>query len=229
MRVLVVEDDARLASVVERGLASFGFSVDTRGDGLAGFDAASSGHYDVIVLDIMLPGRNGYKVVADLRRVGVWTPVLMLTAKDGEWDEAEAFEAGADDYLRKPFSFPVLSARLHALIRRGSPKRPRVLQVGSLSLDPTARVVRRGKEPINLTTREFDLLEQLVLAAQDPVPKLDLLSHVWGPDFEGGTNVLEVYIGYLRQKIDQPFGLTTLHTVRGFGYRLAAEDVKGSS
>src|SRR5439155_20774287 len=174
------------------------------------------------VLDIMLPGMNGYRVCRALREESVWTPILMLTAKDGEYDEAEALDTGADDFLSKPFSFVVLLARLRALIRRGAPPRPAVITVGTLMLDPGARRVTRGDTEVRLTAREFALLEYLMRKDGNVASKTDILDHVWGMDFAGDPNVVEVYVGYLRRKLDQPFGLHTLQTVRGIGYRLAA-------
>jgi two-component system OmpR family response regulator len=175
------------------------------------------------VLDVLLPGIHGYKVCRTLRDEGVWTPILILTAKDGEFDEAEALDTGADDFLSKPFSFVVLLARLRALIRRGAPPRPNVLTVGDLSLDPAARRVHRGDTEIRLTAREFALLEFLVRKDGDVASKSEILDHVWGIDFAGDPNVVEVYVGYLRRKIDQPFGVETIQTVRGAGYRLVPD------
>ena len=176
-----------------------------------------------IVLDILLPGMNGYKVCRTLREEHIWTPILMLTAKDGEYDEAEALDTGADDFLSKPFSFVVLLARLRALIRRGAPPRPNTLTLGSLTLDPGTRQVHRDGQAIRLTAREFALLEFLMRKDGNVASKIEILDHVWGIDFAGDPNVVEVYIGYLRKKIDAPFGLETVQTVRGAGCLLEAD------
>ncbi len=221
MRVLMVEDEVRLAETVSRGLVAEGFVVDHVDDGADGLLAAQSRSYDVIVLDIMLPSLNGYDVCRGLREAGVWTPVLMLTAKDGDYDQVDAFDLGADDYLTKPFSFVVLVARLRALVRRGAPERPTVLTVGDLTLDPASRAVRRGGIDIDLTPREFGLLHYLMRRSGEVVPKLEILQAVWDANYEGDENVVEVYIGYLRRKIDQPYGRQTIQTLRGAGYRLS--------
>ncbi len=223
MRALLVEDERTLARAVVRGLEADGFLVDVAHDGLAGLDLARSGTYDVVVLDIMLPGRNGYDVCRDLREAGVWTPVLMLTAKDGEYDEVDAFDLGADDYLTKPFSFPVLLARLRALVRRGGVERPVLLRAGDLSLDPATRVVTRSGVAVDLTAREFAVLHHLMRHVGMVVPKLDILQAVWDLHHDGSDNVVEVYVGYLRRKIDAPFGRHAIQTVRGSGYRLAGD------
>ena len=222
MRVLVVEDETRLAETVRRGLVNDGFVVDVVHNGVDGLWAAGESPYDVIVLDIMLPGLNGYKVVEQLRAKGVWTPVLMLTGKDGEYDQADAFDLGADDYLTKPFSFIVLVARLRALIRRGAPARPVVLAAGDLTLDPARRRVERAGTAIALTPREFGLLEFLLHHRGDVVSKTEILDGVWDSAYEGDPNVVEVYVRYLRLKIDAPFERHAIETVRGMGYRLAA-------
>jgi DNA-binding response OmpR family regulator len=222
VRVLVVEDETRLAETVRRGLVNDGFVVDVVHNGVDGLWAAGESAYDVIVLDIMLPGLNGYKVVEQLRARGVWTPVLMLTGKDGEYDQADAFDLGADDYLTKPFSFIVLVARLRALIRRGAPARPVVLAAGDLTLDPARRRVKRGGKEIALTPREFGLLEFLLHHRGDVVSKTEILEGVWDSAYEGDPNVVEVYVRYLRLKIDAPFERHAIETVRGMGYRLAA-------
>ena len=224
MRLLVVEDEEHLATAIADGLTAEGFSVDVSNDGLDGLWRAREGSYDAIVLDILLPGMHGYKVCRTLRDEGIWTPILILTAKDGEYDEAEALDTGADDFLSKPFSFVVLLARLRALIRRGAPPRPAVLTIGSLHLDPGARRVSRSDTDIRLTAREFALLEYLVRKDGNVASKAEILDHVWGIDFSGDPNVVEVYVGYLRKKIDQPFGTETIETVRGAGYRLAADE-----
>ena len=220
MRVLLVEDEPHLAETVRRGLTGQGFVVDVADNGVDGLWLATEHDFDVIVLDIMLPQLNGYKVLEQLREKQVWTPVLMLTAKDGEYDQTDAFELGADDYLTKPFSFVVLVARLRALIRRGAPERPVVLSAGDLTLDPARRRVHRGEQEIVLTPREFGLLEFLLHHRGDVVNKGQILSGVWDPAFDGDPNIVEVYIRYLRQKIDVPYDRHAIQTLRGVGYRL---------
>ncbi|HET8680674.1 MAG TPA: response regulator transcription factor [Micromonosporaceae bacterium] len=220
MRLLVVEDEPRLARALQRGLAAEGYVVDVRADGPGGLDAARHGGYDAVVLDIMLPGLSGYRVVQALREEGNWVPVLMLSAKDGEYDQADGLDLGADDYLTKPFSFVVLLARLRALLRRGAPERPPVLAVGALTLDPATRRVARDETEISLTGREFALLEYLMRHADRVVTKTELLDHVWDAAADTDPNLVEVYVGYLRRKIDTPFGRQSLRTVRGAGYRL---------
>jgi two-component system OmpR family response regulator len=225
VRVLMVEDEVRLAGTVSRGLRAEGFVVDKIHDGAEGLAEAQLRDYDVIVLDIMLPSMNGYDVCRELRKAGVWVPILMLTAKDGEYDEADAFDLGADDYLTKPFSFVVLVARLRALVRRGAPERPSVLAVGELTLDPSTRVVRRGGTEIALTPREFGLLHFLMRHPGEVLSKTAIMQSVWDLNYYGDENVVEVYVGYLRRKIDQPFGTTTIQTMRGAGYRLLGGNV----
>jgi len=223
VRVLVVEDEKRLAATLKRGLSSEGFAVDVALDGTQGLWMAREHAYDAVVLDIMLPGINGYRICGALREEGNWMPILMLTAKDGEYDEAEALDTGADDFLSKPFSFVVLVARLRALLRRGVRPRPSVLAAGDLLLDPAARSCRRGGVDIALTPREFSLLEYLLRRAGEAVSKTEILEHVWDYDFEGDPNIVEVYVGYLRRKIDGPFGRRGIETVRGAGYCLNPE------
>jgi len=223
VRILVVEDERALAAALQRGLRAEGFAVDTSADGLDGLELARRGQYDAVVLDVMLPGQSGYRVVQALRAEQNWVPVLMLTAKDGEYDEADALDVGADDYLTKPFSFVVLVARLRALLRRGAPQRPAVLRAGDLSLDPAARRVSRGDVDVELTAREFALLEHLVRRQGEVVSKSELLAHVWDAHLEADLNLVEVYVSYLRRKIDAPFGRTSLQTVRGAGYRLSPD------
>ena len=223
MKLLVVDDDAKIARALQRGLSAEGFAVEIAGDGIEGLWRASEGSYDLILLDIMLPGRNGYRVCADLRRAGNTTPILMLTAKDGNLDEAEGLDAGADDYLRKPFSFPVLVARVHALLRRASLGDPAPLVVGDLRLDLRARRVLRADVPIALTAREFALLTYLVRRAGRVVSKQEILAGVWDDAFEGDPNVVEVYVARLRRKLDEPGGPRSIETVRGMGYRLVAQ------
>ncbi|MDA8437071.1 MAG: response regulator transcription factor [Actinomycetales bacterium] len=221
MKVLLVDDEPRLVDAVQRGLVAEGFQVEVARDGEQGLWMAREGNFDVIVLDIMLPKLNGYRVCQSLRDEEIWTPVLMLTAKDGEHDEADAFDLGADDYLTKPFSFVVLVARLRALLRRGAPERPVVLQAGDLTLDPARRLVLRAEHEIPLTPREFGLLHFLLRRKGDVVTKSEILAAVWDENYEGDSNVVEVYIGYLRRKIDAPFDRQAIETVRGVGYRLA--------
>lgn len=223
MRVLVVEDEHRLADVVRRGLSADGFTVDLAGDGEYGLWRATEQEYDVIVLDIMLPKLSGYEVVKRLRAAQVWTPVLMLTAKDGEYDHADALDLGADDYLTKPFSYVVLLAHLRALVRRGAPARPVVLSAADLILDPATRRVHRGETEIRLTSREFALLEYLLRHRDKVVTKTNIVANVWDEFYEGGLNLVEVYIGYLRKKIDAPFGRHSIETIRGAGYRLRGD------
>ncbi len=223
MRLLVVEDETALAEVLRAGLTDEGFAVDVQHTGPDGLWAASEYAYDVVVLDIMLPGLSGYEVCRQLRSRGIWTPVLMLTAKEGEYDQADALDLGADDYLTKPFSFVVLVARLRALVRRGAPARPVVMTAGDLAVDPARRLVTRGGQPVRVTAREFALLEFLVRNRGDVVSKTQIIENVWDAHFDGDPNIVEVYIGYLRRKIDQPFGRAAIQTERGMGYRLAAD------
>ena len=220
MRVLVVEDEGRLAETVRRGLVEHGFVVEVAHSGEQGLWKASQHDFDVIVLDIMLPGKSGYTVLGELRERRIWTPVLMLSAKDGEYDQVDAFDLGADDYLTKPFSFLLLVARLRALIRRGAAERPVVLTAGDLVLDPVSHRVARGSVDIRLTPREFALLEFLLQHRGDAVSKTDILHNVWDPSFDGDLNIVEVYVRYLRRKLDRPFGTDTIETIRGVGYRL---------
>lgn len=223
MKVLVVEDEPRLAKTLEVGLRAEGFIVVTAATGTDGLWQAREHQFDVVVLDIMLPGLSGYEVLRRMRAAEIWTPVLMLTAKDGDYEQADAFDLGADDYLTKPFSFIVLVARLRALLRRGAPERPVVLTAGDLALDPARRTVHRGGTAITLTPREFGLLEFLLRHKDTVVTKADILQHVWDPHHDGDDNVVEVYVGYLRRKIDVPFSTATIETVRGVGYRLLAD------
>jgi DNA-binding response OmpR family regulator len=222
VRVLLIEDEPDLADAVSVGLRAEGYDVDVANDGDTGLWQALEHDYSVIVLDIMLPGINGYKVCRALREAGDETPILMLTAKQGVFDEAEALDTGADDFLSKPFSFVVLVARLRALLRRSGRTRAPVLRVDDLSLDPVTHECRRGETVIELTPRERSLLELLMRRADEVVSRHDLLAEVWGHDQSVDSNVLEVYIGYLRRKIDQPFDRSTLVTARGVGYRLVS-------
>jgi two-component system, OmpR family, response regulator len=220
MKLLLVEDEPRLASTLAAGLRAEGFVVVTASNGDDGLWHAVENGFDVIVLDIMLPGLNGYEVLRRMREKDVWTPVMMLTAKDGNYDQADAFDLGADDYLTKPFSFIVLVARLRALMRRGAPQRPSVLTAGNLSLNPSRRVVKRDDTPIALTPREYGLLEYLMRNKDTVVTKSEILQNVWDAHYDGPDNVVEVYIGYVRRKIDIPFATNTIETIRGVGYRL---------
>jgi two-component system, OmpR family, response regulator len=229
MKVLVVEDEPLLASTLAIGLRAEGCLVVEASNGIDGLSHAVDDEFDAIVLDIMLPGLNGYEVLRRMRSRDVWTPVLMLTAKDGEYDQTDAFDLGADDYMTKPFSFIVLVARLRALVRRAAPQPPAVLTSGTLTLDPSRRTVQRGESPITLTPREYGLLEFLIRNKDSVVTKTEILQNVWDAHYEGADNVVEVYIGYLRRKIDAPFGVSTIETVRGVGYRLSSGNgVKGN-
>jgi len=221
VKLLLVDDDATLASALRRGLTAEGFTVEVAVDGPEGLWRAREGSYDLILLDIMLPGVNGYRVCAELRRSHIRTPILMLTAKDGDLDEAEGLDTGADDYLRKPFSFPVLVARVHALLRRASLGDPAPLLAGDLRLDLRARRVMRGDDVVPLTAREFELLTFLVRRTGRVVSKREILAGVWDDAFEGDPNVVEVYVARLRRKLDGPDGTRRIETVRGMGYRLA--------
>lgn len=223
MRILVVDDEVRLADGIRRGLEAEGFGVDVAHNGVDGLWRARETRYDAIVLDLMMPGLSGWKVCEALRAEENWTPVLMLTAKDGEWDQVEALETGADDYVTKPFSFAVLVARLRALIRRGGVERPVLLEAGDLRLDPGSRSVWRGDEQLELTSREFSVLEHLMRHRGQVLSKRELIDSVWNDDFEGDPNIVEVYVGHLRRKVDRPFGRAAIQTVRGSGYRLAAD------
>ena len=220
MRLLVIEDEVRLAEAVARGLRSEGFEVDLAHSGPDGLWRAREGSYSAIVLDILLPGLNGYAVCRELRAGGDRTPVLMLTAKQGEHDEAEGLELGADDFLRKPFSFVVLVARLRALIRRATNAADGVLAIGDLRIDPVKRRCWRGPTELVLTARELELLVALARRDGGTATKPELLAEVWGFDFDGDENIVEVYVGYLRSKIDRPFARNSLQTVRTLGYRL---------
>ncbi|MFE5565846.1 response regulator transcription factor [Amycolatopsis japonica] len=220
MRVLVVEDETRLAETLQWGLEADGYAVDLARDGLEGLELAQLYPYQVIVLDIMLPKLNGYRVCAALRERGVSTPILMLTAKNGEYDEAEALDTGADDYLSKPFSYVVLTARLRALIRRGATGSAGVLEFGDLVLDPAKRTCRRAGTPVSLTTKEFAVLECLLRHGGQLVTKREILDQVWDLAYRGDPNIVEVYVSSLRRKLDAPFGRRTIATVRGAGYRL---------
>jgi two-component system OmpR family response regulator len=228
MKVLLVEDESRLASTVRRGLQAEGFVVVIAGEGIEGLQQATEESFDAVILDIMLPGLSGYEVLRRMRAKHVWTPVMMLTARTDEHDQIDAFDLGADDYLTKPFVFKVLVARLRALMRRGACERPVVLTAGSLSLDPVRRCVAREGTPIELTPREFGLLEYLMRYRNTVVTKADLLEHVWDPRHHDADNVVEVYVGYLRRKIDMPFGTNAIQTIRGVGYLLDTGEYPGT-
>jgi two-component system OmpR family response regulator len=220
MRLLVVEDEQRLAAGLRKGLEAEGFAVDVVHNGTDGIWMARENPFDAIILDVMLPGANGYQVCRTLRSEGNWTPILMLTAKDGVWDEVEGLDTGADDYLAKPFSYAVLVARLRALCRRGAQPRPTVLEAGDLRLDPATRRVWLCDEQIELTRREFAILEYLLHHPDEVLSKRDILAHVWDFDFDGDPNIVEVYIRRLRTKLHRE--RPAIETVRGAGYRLIA-------
>jgi two-component system OmpR family response regulator len=226
MRVLVIEDDQRMASTLRRGLEEEGFAVDVALNGIDGAWYAGENEYDAIILDIGLPGMDGFAVLDTLRAEQQWAPVLVLTARDAVEDRVRGLDLGADDYLTKPFAFAELLARLRAVRRRGVRERPAILRVGDLSLDPAGRDVRRGDCPIELTAKEYSLLECFMRSPGQVLSRSDLVAHVWDFAFDGDSNVVEVYVGYLRRKIDRPFGRRTLETVRGSGYRLR-EDAGG--
>jgi two-component system OmpR family response regulator len=223
MRVLIVEDEAKMAGLLQRGLREDGVAADVAEVGEDAAWMAGATDYDAIVLDVMLPGIDGFEVCRRLRADGVRSPVLMLTARDAVDDRVRGLDTGADDYLVKPFSFAELSARLRALVRRGPVERAPVLMVGDLSLDPSTRQVRRGSTEISLSAREFALLETLMRHPGHVLDRLQLLDHVWDGDYENRSNVIDVYIRYLREKVDRPFGVASIETVRGTGYRLRAD------
>ncbi len=220
MRILVAEDEPKLAALLRRGLQEEGYAVDVVSDGLAAAVRASATEYDAVVLDVMLPELDGFQVCRRMREAGVWSPVLMLTARDGVEDRVTGLDTGADDYLTKPFSFAELLARLRALARRGPVERAPVLEVGDLRLDPSTHEVWRGETEIALSAKEFALLQTLMRRAGQVVSRFDLLEHAWDYDYDNRSNVVDVYIRYLRVKIDRPFGVRSIETVRGSGYRL---------
>jgi DNA-binding response OmpR family regulator len=220
MRILAVEDEERLSEILQLGLTEHGYAVDIARDGETGLELARTNNYDAIILDILLPGMNGYRICAALREENIWTPILMLTAKAGDYDHAEALDTGADDFLAKPFSFVVLVAHLRALLRRTGRKRPAVLTAGDLRLDPAAHRCFRGDVEIELTPRQFSMLEYLMHHTGDVCSKADIIEHVWDQNYDGDPNIVEVYVGHLRRRIDVPFGRQSIQTVRGSGYRV---------
>ena len=224
MRVLVVDDEAKLANLLQRRLRREGIGVDVAASGEAALVRAAATAYDAIILDLMLPGVDGFEACRRLRAEGVWSPTLMLTARNDVDDRVRGLDSGADDYLAKPFSLEELLARLRALTRRGTPPRPTVLAAGDLRLDPASRQAWRGDVELPLTAREFSLLETFMRRPGEVLSRFDLLEHVWDDSYENRSNVIEVYIGYLRDKLDRPFGRRSLETVRGVGYRLRAEE-----
>jgi two-component system OmpR family response regulator len=221
--VLVVDDEVKLANLLQRRLQREGVGVDIAASGEAALERAGATEYDAIVLDLMLPGVDGFETCRRLRAEGVWSPTLMLTARNDVEDRIRGLDSGADDYMIKPFSLEELLARLRALTRRGAQPRPAILEVGDLRLDPASRRTWRGDIELSLTSREFSLLETLMRHPDEVVGRFDLLEHVWDQSYENRSNVIEVYIGYLRDKIDRPFGRRSLETVRGAGYRLRAD------
>jgi two-component system OmpR family response regulator len=223
MRALVVEDELKMAALIRRGLVEEGYAADVARTGEDAIVMARATPYDTIVLDVMLPGLDGFGVCRELRVSGVWTPILMLTARDGVEDRVAGLDAGADDYLVKPFSFAELLARLRALARRGLTERPTVLEAGSLRLDPATRQVWRSDAPVELSAKEFALLETFMRRPGQVLSRLDLLEHAWDYAYENRSNVVDVYVGYLRAKIDRPFGRRSIETVRGAGYRLRGD------
>jgi two-component system OmpR family response regulator len=220
MRVLVVEDEVKMAALLRRGLAEQGLDVDLAADGEQALGMARAGAYDAVVLDVMLPGVDGFEACRQMRVQGVWAPVLMLTARGTLEDRVAGLDGGADDYLTKPFSFAELLARLRALVRRGQAERPATIEVGDLRLDPVTRQAWRGETEVELSAKEFTLLEAFMRNPGHVLTRIQLLEHAWAYDYRHRSNVIEVYIGYLRRKIDQPFGVRSLETVRGAGYRL---------
>jgi two-component system, OmpR family, response regulator len=223
MRALVVEDEVKMAALIRRGLVEEGYAADIARTGEDALWMARATPYDAIILDVMLPGRDGFSVCRELRDAGVWAPVLMLTARDGVEDRVAGLDGGADDYLTKPFSFAELLARLRALTRRGAGERPAVLEAGSLRLDPATRETRRGERKIDLSAKEFALLETFMRRPGEVLSRLDLLEHAWDYGYENRSNVVDVYVRYLREKIDRPFGVESIETVRGAGYRFRAD------
>jgi two-component system OmpR family response regulator len=227
MRVLVIEDEVKMAALIRRGLRGDGMAADVAIKGEDAMWMAGATDYDAIVLDIMLPRMDGFEVCRRLRSDGVWTPILMLTARDAVEDRVQGLDGGADDYLTKPFSFVELSARLRALVRRGPIEHPTVLQAGDLHLDPASRRVWRDTGDISLSTKEYALLETFMRRPGDVLDRFQLLEHAWDQEYENRSNIVDVYIRYLREKIDRPFGVESIETVRGAGYRLRADGGRG--
>ena len=225
MRILVIEDELKMAGLLRRGLVEAGYAVDVASSGADGLWAAGENPYDAVVLDLMLPDMSGLEICRELRRRGFWVPVLILTARDGVPDRVAGLDAGADDYLTKPFAFGELFARIRALLRRGPSERPAVLRVGDLELDPAARTVARRGIQIDLTAKEFAVLELLMRRAGEVLTRTRILEHAWDFAYDGDSNVVDVYIRYLREKVDRPFGRKSIETVRGSGYRLQAETI----
>lgn len=223
MRILIVEDEVKMAGLLKRGLQEEGYAVDLAPTGEEALWLASENDYDVVLLDVMLPDVDGFEVCRRLRAAGRWTPVLMLTARDGVDDRVTGLDAGADDYLPKPFSFAELLARIRSLLRRVSRQPSTVLRVGDLTLDPATHRVRRGEQEVSLTAKEFALLELFMRHPDEVLSRTRIIEHVWDFAYEGDSNVVDVYVRYLREKIDRPFGRSSLETVRGVGYRLRAE------
>jgi two-component system, OmpR family, response regulator len=223
VRALIIEDELRMASLIRRGLTKEGLAVDVAKSGEDGLWMAQASDYDVIVLDVMLPGINGFETCRRLRTSGIWAPVLMLTARDSVDDRVAGLDTGADDYLVKPFAFAELLARLRALVRRGDGERPSVLEVGDLRLDPATHRAWRGSSEVRLSTKEFALLETFMRRADEVLSRYDLLEHAWDFAYENRSNIIDVYVRHLRRKIDEPFGRRSLETVRGAGYRLRAD------
>jgi len=224
MRILLVEDELKMASLIRRGLSEKGHAADVAAKGEDALWMALASEYDAIVLDLMLPGIDGFQTCTALREAGVWAPVLMLTARDAVEDRVSGLDAGADDYLVKPFSFAELLARLRALARRGGAERPSVLEVADLRLDPAIRRAWRGATELNLSTKEFALLELFMRRPGEVLSRLQLLEHAWDMGYENRSNVITVYVRYLREKIDRPFGRSSIETVHGAGYRLRADE-----
>jgi two-component system, OmpR family, response regulator len=223
MRVLIVEDHAKMAGLVRRGLQKEGMAADVAGSGEDALGRAQATEYDAIILDLMLPGMDGFEVCRRLRQEGVWTPILMLTARDAVRDRVAGLDGGADDYLTKPFSYAELLARLRALVRRGAIERPAELRIGDLRLDPARRQVWRGEAEIGLSPKEFSILETFMRRPGEVLSRFQLLEHAWDYDYENRSNIVDSYIRLLRRKIDRPFGVHTIETVRGVGYRLKEE------
>jgi two-component system OmpR family response regulator len=227
MRVLVVEDDTKMAALIRRGLRADGMAVDVAAAAPDATWMAGSTEYDAIVLDVMLPGVDGFELCRRLRADRVWSPVLMLTARDAVEDRVQGLDTGADDYLTKPFSFAELSARLRALARRGPLERPPVFEAGDLRLDPASRSVWRGDAAIALSAKEYALLETFMRRPGQVLDRFELLEHAWDDEYENRSNIIDVYVRYLREKVDRPFGVVSIETVRGAGYRLRADGGRG--